>query len=105
MTETLRTITIRLRRASATLATIITSSAVALGVHKIALAYKNGDYALYIDGVSAGTSTNSTDYPATALVRCVLSNTDYGPLNDRLRAVALYTTRLTNQQLQLLTTL
>ena len=96
-------ISVRLRRASATLVTIITSSAVALGVHKIALAYKNGDYALYIDGVSAGTSTNSTDYPATALTQCVLSNTNYGPLNDRLRAMALYPTRLTNTQLALLT--
>jgi hypothetical protein len=99
------TISVRLKRASGTLVTIITSSAVALGVHKIALAYKNGDYALYIDGVSAGTSTNSTDYPATALVRCVLSNTDYGPLNDRIRAAALYPTRLSNAELAALTSL
>jgi hypothetical protein len=99
------TISVRLRRASGTIVTIITSSAVALGVHKIALVYKNGDYALYIDGVSAGTSTNSTDYPATALVQCVLSNTNYGPLNDRIRAAALYTTRLTNAELAALTTL
>jgi hypothetical protein len=97
------TISVRLRRASGTIVTIITSSAVALGVHKIALVYKNGDYALYIDGVSAGTSTNSTDYPATALVQCVLSNTNYGPLNDRIRAAALYTTRLTNAELALIT--
>jgi hypothetical protein len=97
------TISVRLRRASGTIVTIITSSAVALGVHKIALVYKNGDYALYIDGVSAGTSTNSTDYPATALVQCVLSNTNYGPLNDRIRAAALYTTRLTNAELAALT--
>jgi hypothetical protein len=97
------TISVRLRRASGTIVTIITSSAVALGVHKIALVYKNGDYALYIDGVSAGTSTNSTDYPATALAQCVLSNTNYGPLNDRIRAAALYTTRLTNAELAALT--
>lgn len=86
-----------------TITTIITSSAVALGVHKIALAYTNGDYALYIDGVSAGTSTNSTNYPATSLTQCVLSNTNYGFLNDRILAAALYTTRLSNAELAALT--
>jgi hypothetical protein len=99
------TIRVQIRRAGGTITPIITSSAVALGVHKIALAYTNGDYALYIDGVSEGTSNNSTDYPATSLTRCVLSNTNYGPLNDRIRAAALYTTRLTNAELATLTTL
>ena len=98
------TIRARIRRAGGTIVSIITSSAVSLGVHKMAFAYKNGDYALYIDGVSAGTSTNSTDYPATSLTQCVLSNANYGPLNDRIRAAALYTTRLTNDQLAALTT-
>jgi hypothetical protein len=99
------TIRVRIRRASGTITSIITSSAVAVGVHKIALGYKNGDYALYIDGVSAGTSTDSTNYPATSLTQCVLSNTNYGPFNDRIRAAALYTTRLTDTQLATLTSL
>lgn len=90
------TIRAQIRRAGGSITTIITSSAVALGVHKIALAYTNGDYALYIDGVSAGTSTNSTDYPATSLTQCVLSNTNYVPLNDRIRAASIYQTRLPN---------
>jgi hypothetical protein len=98
------TIRARIRRAGGTIVSIITSSAVSLGVHKIALGYTNGDYALYIDGISVGTSTNSTDYPATSLTQCVLSNANYGPLNDRIRAAALYTTRLTNDQLAALTT-
>jgi hypothetical protein len=96
-------IRVRTRRASGTITSIITSAAVSVGTHKIALAYTNGDYALYIDGVNAGTSTNSTDYPATSLTQCVLSNTNYVPLNDRILAAALYTTRLTNTQLALLT--
>ena len=99
------TIRARIRRASGTITSIITSAAVSVGTHKIALAYTNGDYALYIDGVSAGTSTNSTDYPATSLTQCVLSNTNYGPLNDRILDAALYTTRLTNAELQALTSL
>ena len=90
------TIRVQIRRADASIASIITSSPVALGTHKIALAYKNADYALYIDGVSAGTSANSTDYPATALTQCVLSNASYGPLNDRIRAASIYQTRLPN---------
>lgn len=97
------TIRAQIRRAGASIASIITSSPVALGTHKIALAYKNADYALYIDGVSAGTSANSTDYPATALTQCVLSNASYGPLNDRIRAAAIYPNRLTNAQLATLT--
>ncbi len=99
------TIRARIRRAGGTIVNIITSTAVSLGVHKIALGYKNGDYALYIDGISAGTSTNSTDYPATALTRCVLSNTDYGPLNDRITTAEIYPTRLTNAELAALTAL
>lgn len=99
------TITVSIRRATGTIVNIITSSAVSLGIHKLALTYTNGGYSLYIDGVSAGTSTNSTDYPATALTRCVLSNTEYGPLNDRISATALYPVRLSNSELAQLTTL
>ena len=99
------TIRVQIKRAAGSTTTIITSSAVSVGTHKIALGYTNGDYALYIDGISAGTSTNSTNYPATSLTQCVLSNTSYGPLNDRIRAAALYTTRLSNAQLAALTSL
>jgi hypothetical protein len=99
------TIRAQIRRSGASIASIITSSPVALGTHKIALAYKNADYALYIDGVSAGTSANSTDYPATALTQCVLSNASYGPLNDRIRDIELHPNRLTNAQLATLTAL
>ena len=95
----------RIRRANSTITSIITSAAVSVGTHKIALAYTNGDYALYIDGVNAGTSTNSTDYPATSLTQCVLSNTNYVPFNDRILAAALYTTRLSNAELAALTSL
>jgi hypothetical protein len=95
----------RIRRANSTITSIITSAAVSVGTHKIALAYTNGDYALYIDGVNAGTSTNSTDYPATSLTQCVLSSTSYGPFNDRILAAALYTTRLSNAELAALTSL
>jgi hypothetical protein len=97
-------IRIRIRRASGSTVNIITSSVLSRGVHKIALGYKNGDYALYIDGNPEGTSSNSTDYPATALTRALLSSSDYAQFNDRIRSAALYTTRLTDSELAALTT-
>ena len=104
--NTAQNIQVTLRNGGGTIATIITSSALANGVHKIALSYTNGAYSLYINGSPAGTSTNSTDYPAS-LTRASISTSDYGapyfPRNDRIRAAALYPTRLTDTQLALLT--
>lgn len=97
--NTAQNIQVTLRNSGGTIATIITSSALANGVHKIALSYTNGAYSLYINGSPAGTSTNSTDYPAS-LTRASISTSDYGapyfPRNDRVRAVALYPNRLPN---------
>jgi hypothetical protein len=99
------TILVQLRRANGSVVAIITSSAVSIGVHKIALAYTNGNYVLYIDGNSGGISSDSTNYPASTLTRCSLANTSYGIFNERIRAAALYTTRLSNDQLAELTRL
>ena len=105
--NTAQNIQVTLRNSGGTIATIITSSALANGVHKIALSYTNGAYSLYINGSPAGTSTNSTNYPAS-LTRASISTSDYGspyfPRNDRIRAVALYNTRLTDAELALITT-
>ena len=104
-----RQITVTIRRANGSLESIITSSALAVGVHKIALGYTNGNYALYINGSLAGTSTNSVSFP-TSLTACRIGANAFSsgtgdPFNDRIRAVALYTTRLTNAELATLTTL
>jgi hypothetical protein len=99
------TILVQLRRANGSVVAIITSSAVSIGVHKIALAYTNGNYVLYIDGNSGGISSDSTNYPASTLTRCSLANTSYGIFNDRLRAAAIYTTRLSNATLESMTSL
>ena len=72
---------------------------------RIAIAYKNGDYAMYVNGVQKGTSTNSTNYPTTALTQFVLSNASYGYLNDSFNASAIWKTRLTNAELETLTTI
>jgi hypothetical protein len=102
-----RQITVTIRRANGSLESIITSSALAVGVHKIALGYTNGNYALYINGSLAGTSTNSVSFP-TSLTACRIGANAFSsgtgdPFNDRIRAVALYTTRLTNAELATLT--
>jgi hypothetical protein len=72
---------------------------------KIAIAYKNEDYAMYVNGTLRGTSTNSTDYPTTALTQFVLSNASYGSLNDSYNSAALWKERLSNETLAQLTTL
>jgi len=94
-----------IKKSSGTQQNIINSSSYPIGIYKVAFAYKNGDYALYVNGVQAGTSTNATDFPTGSLTQAVVSNTNYGPFNDRIRATALYTTRLTNAELAALTTL
>ena len=72
------------------------------GINKIALGYAQNNVALYLNGTSVGTDT-SCIIPATNKI-------DLGSLNgstffnNRIRAVALYTTRLTNDELQSLTT-
>jgi hypothetical protein len=72
------------------------------GVNKIALGYKQNDMILYLNGTSVGTDT-TCNIPATNKVD--LGNINGGnQLNDRIRAAALYTTRLTNEQLAALTT-
>jgi len=83
----------------------ITSATQSAGIFKIAIGYALNDYALYINGVQIGTDTLAS-VPACNVV--VLGSVDSlssgNALNDRIRAAALYTTRLTNAQLAALTT-
>jgi len=80
----------------------ITSTISTAGVYKIALAYKLNDYALYINGTPIGTDS-SAGVPTTSqvLLGHYASQIQF---NDRIRAAALYTTRLTNAELATLTT-
>jgi len=87
--------------------TLFTSPAASAGIYKIAFGYKNGDYAMSINGAAVLTSPNSANFPVNGLNVISLGETIGGVpyFNDRIRAVALYTTRLTNAELQSLTTL
>jgi hypothetical protein len=74
------------------------------GVYKMALGYKTDDYCFALNG-TAYASTASRGVPACNKIGLGTSATDGAFLNDRIRAAALYTTRLTDGQLAALTTL
>ncbi len=87
-------------------ALFIAASGTVSGNLKIAVAYKTGDSALYINGVQIGTSSTAFSF-AAALTEININPTGFfeGRGNERISALSLYTTRLTNAELAALTTL
>jgi hypothetical protein len=82
-----------------------TANTATAGVYKMALAYDSSGFIVYVNGTSYG-----TDAATTALTKSIVTigsnpapGVDYA--NDRIRSAALYTTRLTNDELAALTTL
>ena len=75
------------------------------GVHKIALGYQSGNSALYLNGVSISQSTTTYTVPPCSNINLGSNAGSSAQLNDRIRAAALYTTRLSNDQLASLTRL
>jgi hypothetical protein len=75
------------------------------GTKKIALAYKNNDFALYINGVLAGTDTSGTVPTCNRLyVGRYYANTAYN-IASGIKQVLLFKTRLSNDSLAELTSL
>jgi hypothetical protein len=77
------------------------------GIQKIAFAYKANDFELYRNG-----SSISTDTSGNFTVSSPLTDVDFGQFNDSslqanmwIRAVALFTTRLSDPECEALTTL
>jgi hypothetical protein len=101
-TNTLRLIS----RLSNVLQVTIQSSAISGTIFKIAAAYALNDFVLYANGVQIGVNT-SASVPACSDVFLgkVESTATTNVLNDRIRAAAIYTTRLSNSELASLTTL
>jgi hypothetical protein len=83
----------------------ISSATFTAGILKIAFAYKSGEIALCVNG--ANLTANGTFLFSASFSRISIgSNVTLGAeLNDRIRAVALYSTRLTDSELAALTTL
>jgi hypothetical protein len=75
------------------------------GIFKIAAAYKSTDYALYVNGLQVLTSNAAGNIPACNRVDIGSQLGTSNFLNDRIRAAALYTTRLTDSELAALTQL
>jgi len=91
---------------SSTAGFVQTGSGDQVGVFKIAVAYAVNDLTMYINGSSVGTTTIAS-VPACSRIDLgkVEGTGTTNQLNDRIRAAAIYPTRLTNSQLQSLTTL
>ena len=73
------------------------------GVNKVALGYAQNNVAIYLNGTSVATSAVCL-IPATSRVDLGSRIGTGSYLNDRIRSLAIYPTRLTNAQLQALTT-
>jgi hypothetical protein len=77
-----------------------------VGRHKIAFAYKSGEIALYIDGVSAFTSTSTFTFAVTLdtiFMNNLSGSSEFGSF--KVKESILYKTRLSNAELAELTTL
>jgi hypothetical protein len=86
--------------------TSISTSALSIGIYKVAFAYSSGNSALFINGVQIGSTALQTfTFGAMGKINIGSRFDDTQIINDRIRAAALYTTRLSNAQLQSLTTL
>jgi len=85
---------------------ISTASGRTAGIYKIAIGYKQNDFAVYVNGSQTGTD-NTGGVPACnqIFIGKIETTATTNQLTDRIRAAALYTTRLTNAELAALTTL
>jgi hypothetical protein len=94
------------RTAGASIADIATGNNQATGNYKVAVAYANNDFVFYVNGSLIGSVTSGA-VPACNQVFLgkIETSANSDQWNDRIRAVALYTTRLTNAELAALTTL
>lgn len=93
-----------LRASNATIWTLSTAASQPAGIYKIAVSYKNTDSVIYINGNQVATSNAAFTFSA-GLNKVAFEGTTAGnnTFNDRIRAAALYTTRLSNADLMLLT--
>jgi hypothetical protein len=82
---------------------LFTVAALSVGNHKMALAYKANDFALYVDGVQLGTDTSGS-VPTTNFLS-IGGAVDGGAQKQSVNQALLFKTRLTNAQLQELTSL
>lgn len=83
---------------------IDTSTITTTGTYKLALAYKNNDIVFYVNGVQIGVDTSAT-IPTCSRVDIGHNYAGASQLGDGIANTNIFKTRLTNTELQLLTTL
>jgi hypothetical protein len=100
------TITTRVRANNSSLGQI-NSAVLTQGFYKIAYAYKNSDFVLYVNGVQAGSVSSGTiSFTSAVSIAQIGDGEDSNDqLGSLIKATALWKTRLTNDQLATLTTL
>jgi hypothetical protein len=82
------------------------SSSLSNGIHKVAVGYKENDFAFYIDGVEVGTDTSALVPACTDVYLGKVETAGSGQFfGNGIKQAALFPTRLTNSQLAQLTTL
>jgi hypothetical protein len=74
------------------------------GVFKVAVAYNSAGFVVYVNGTSYGTETTATA-GTKSVINLGSTQALANFLNDRIRAAAIYTTRLSNTDLAALTSL
>ena len=92
----------------ATQASITYSGAVVGGRYKMAFGYKTNDFVLYVNGAQVGTDNSGTTFSGTTLSRVDTDLTNasvYSTASESINQALLFTTRLTNAEMQELTTL
>ena len=75
------------------------------GNNKIAIAYKTGDSAVYLNGTQIGTSASTGAFAVAPSQIGIGSSSTADFFNDRIELATVFQTRLTNAQLATLTTL
>jgi hypothetical protein len=75
------------------------------GRYKIAFAYKNNDFVLYVNGVQIATDTSGTPPTTSEVLVGQRFQGDSFLMNDSINETVLFKTRLTNAELASLTTL
>jgi len=95
------------RTASANVLIFQRAGAYPTGVNKLAVAYKNNDFAICLNGTAVQTNTSSIVMPSVSINRFSIARSSLNNLDQqlRIRAAALYTTRLSNAELAALTSL
>ena len=96
---------VKLRFISGGVTTVDNTSSILIdGKNKIAIGYANNDVVMYHNGVQIFLDNTAT-IPSTSVIRLGTNVTNLFQLNNGINSAQLYKTRLTNAELQALTTL